>query len=391
MKAAVSKFEIETEHFTKIRRDIHAHPELGFNETRTSKLIVDTMSGWGVPVHKGIGRTGVVGVLKNGNSDRAIGLRADMDALPILENNSFLHASKCPGVMHACGHDGHVAMLLAAGKYLSQNRRYNGTVYLVFQPAEEGGAGAREMIEDGLFERFPMEAIFGVHNWPGLEVGKFAIAPGPVFASTSEFRVLVRGRGAHAAMPNNGVDPILVGCQVVQSLQTIVTRNKRPIDAAVISVTMMNAGRTTNVIPDECDVRGTVRTFSPGVLDMIEQRMLRLSKSTCEAFGATCEFEFRRNYPATVNHLPETEFTRALLIDVFGVENVLEFEPTMGAEDFSFFLLKKPGCYFVLGNGGSVRHNGDPCTLHNPKYDFNDDALPLGALMWIRMVERWLI
>jgi amidohydrolase len=264
----------------------------------------------------------------------------------------------------------------------------------VFQPAEEGGGGAREMIREGLFERFPMEAIFGVHNWPGLAVGQFALRAGPVFASANDFRITIRGKGAHAAMPHNGIDPVPVACQMVQAFQTIISRNKRPIDAGVISVTILKAGEANNVVPDSCELQGTVRTFTVEVLDMIEQRMRRVAESTCAAFEASCEFSFRRNYPPTINHARETQFARELLSSLAGADNVREFEPTMGAEDFSYFLMEKPGCYFLIGNGdGSHRstgHGAGPCMLHNASYDFNDALIPVGGSMWVRLAEAWL-
>ncbi len=378
----------------ELRRDLHAHPELCFEEQRTSDLIARQLADWGIEVHRGLGKTGVVGILKNGSSPRAVGLRADMDALPMTEHNRFAHASRHPGKMHACGHDGHVAMLLAAAKHLARHRPFDGTVYLVFQPAEEGGGGAREMIRDGLFERFPMEAIFGAHNWPGMAVGQFAVKTGPCFASSNEFRIVVRGKGAHAAMPHNGIDPVPVACQMVQAFQTIVTRNKRPIDAAVISVTMIHTGEATNVVPDSCEIQGTVRTFTLDVLDLIEQRMREITQHTAAAFGATAEFEFSRNYPPTINHDAETAFVRGVMADVVGADQVQEFEPTMGAEDFSYFLLDKPGCYFLIGNGDGTHrvggHGLGPCMLHNPSYDFNDELIPLGATLWVRLAEAWL-
>ena len=377
-----------------LRREIHAHPELCFEEVRTADLIAQALTDWGIPIHRGMGKTGVVGIVKNGNSPRAIGLRADIDALPMTEHNRFAHASQHPGKMHACGHDGHTAMLLAAAKHLAKHRNFDGTVYLVFQPAEEGGGGAREMIRDGLFERFPMEAIFGMHNWPGMQVGQFAIKHGPCFASSNEFRIVIRGKGAHAAMPHLGTDPVPVACQMVQGFQTIITRNKRPIDAGVISVTMIHTGEATNVVPDSCEIQGTVRTFTLEVLDLIEQRMKAIAEHTATAFDCECTFEFSRNYPPTINHAAETEFARSVMAEVVGADNVLEFEPTMGAEDFSYFLLDKPGAYFLIGNGdGSHREGGHglgPCMLHNPSYDFNDDLIPLGATLWVRMAERWL-
>jgi hippurate hydrolase len=381
---------------TAIRRDIHAHPELCFEEKRTADVIAKALTDWGIPIHRGLGTTGVVGIVKGtaGTSERAVGLRADIDALPMTEKNTFAHASTTPGKMHACGHDGHTAMLLAAAKHLSRNRHFDGTVYLIFQPAEEGGGGAREMIKDGIFKQFPMEAVFGAHNWPGMKVGQFALKNGPCFASSNEFRIVIRGKGSHAAMPHNGIDPVPIACQLVQGFQTIITRNKRPIDAGVISVTMIHAGEATNVVPDSVEIQGTVRTFTLEVLDLIEKRMKEVAENLCAAFDAGCEFEFTRNYPPTINHPVETEFVRGVMADVVGAENVQEFEPTMGAEDFSYFLLEKPGCYFLIGNGdGSHRiggHGMGPCMLHNPSYDFNDDLIPLGATLWVRLAEQWL-
>jgi amidohydrolase len=379
---------------TTLRRDIHAHPELCFKEERTSDLIAQALTEWGIPVHRGMGTTGVVGIVKNGSSPRAVGLRADIDALPMTEHNKFAHSSRHAGKMHACGHDGHTAMLLAAAKHLAKHRNFDGTVYLVFQPAEEGGGGAREMVKDGLFDKFPMEAIFGAHNWPGMAVGQFAVKAGPVFASSNEFKITIRGKGAHGAMPHLGLDPVPVACQMVQAFQTIVSRNLKPSDTGVISVTMIHTGEVTNVIPESCVLEGTVRTFTTEVLDLIERRMKTVAGSTCAAFDMSCDFEFVRNYPPTINHPAETEFARTLLGEVVGPANVLEFEPTMGAEDFSYFLLDKPGCYFVIGNGdGSHRQGGHgmgPCMLHNPSYDFNDDLIPLGATAWVRLAEKWL-
>ncbi len=377
-----------------IRRDIHAHPELCFEEQRAADVIAKALTDWGIPIERGLGTTGVVGIVKNGSSPRAIGLRADMDALPMTEHNRFEHASRHPGKMHACGHDGHVAMLLAAAKHLSKHRHFDGTVYLIFQPAEEGGGGAREMVKDGLVTKFPMEAVFGAHNWPGMAVGQFALKSGPCFASSNEFKIVIRGKGGHAALPHSTLDPVPVACQMVQAFQTIVTRNKRPIDAAVISVTMIHTGEATNVVPDHCVIEGTVRTFTLEVLDLIERRMKAIAENTCAAFDCGCEFEFVRNYPPTINHPAETEFVRRVLGEVAGPENVLEFEPTMGAEDFSYMLLDKPGCYFLVGNGdGRHRAGGHglgPCMLHNPSYDFNDELIPLGATAWVRIAEAWL-
>ncbi|MBC7991737.1 MAG: amidohydrolase [Rhizobacter sp.] len=383
---------------TAIRRDIHAHPELCFEEKRTSDVIAKALTDWGIPIHRGLGTTGVVGIVKGtaGSSTRAVGLRADIDALPITEHNTFAHASQHAGRMHACGHDGHTAMLLAAAKHFSneKNRDFDGTVYLIFQPAEEGGGGAREMIKDGIFTLFPMEAVFGAHNWPGMKVGQFALKNGPCFASSNEFKIVIRGKGSHAAMPDLGTDPLPIAAQLILGFQTIVSRNKKPIDPGVISVTMVHAGEATNVVPDSCVLEGTVRTFTLELLDLFEQRMKEMAEHTCAAFGASCEFEFTRNYPPTINHPHETEFLRGVMGEVVGPENVQEFEPTMGAEDFSYFLLEKPGCYFLIGNGdGSHRvggHGMGPCMLHNPSYDFNDELIPLGATLWVQLARKWL-
>ncbi|MBK6386986.1 MAG: amidohydrolase [Rhodoferax sp.] len=377
-----------------LRRDIHAHPELCFQEVRTADLVANKLTEWGIPIHRGLGTTGVVGIVKSGTSSRAIGLRADMDALPMQEFNTFDHASKHAGKMHACGHDGHTAMLLAAAQHFSKNRNFDGTVYLIFQPAEEGGGGAREMIKEGLFDKFPMDAVFGMHNWPGDRVGRFNVSAGPVMASSNEFKITIRGKGGHAALPHNGLDPVPVACQLVQSFQTIITRNKKPVDAGVISVTMIHAGAATNVIADSCELQGTVRTFSFEVLDMIERRMKEISEHTCAAFGAICEFGFVRNYPPTINSARETAFAAKVMADIVGADNVTPQEPTMGAEDFAYMLQAKPGAYCFIANGdGSHRemgHGGGPCMLHNPSYDFNDDLIPLGATYWVRLAEAWL-
>ncbi len=381
-------------HIAAIRRDIHAHPELSFEELRTSDVVAAKLTEWGIEVHRGLGKTGVVGILKNGTSDRAIGLRADMDALPMQEFNQFAHASQHAGKMHACGHDGHVAMLLAAAQHLSKHKHFDGTVYFIFQPAEEGGGGAREMIKDGLFTKFPMQAVFGMHNWPGMAVGKFAVSPGPVMASSSEFKISIHGKGSHAALPHNGIDPVPVACQMVQAFQTIISRNKKPVDAGVISVTMIHTGEATNVVPDVCEIQGTVRTFTLEVLDLIEQRMKDIAQHTCAAFDARCDFEFHRNYPPTVNHEAETAFARQVMQGIVGEANVLPQEPTMGAEDFSYMLQAMPGAYCFIANGeGEHRHIGHgegPCTLHNPSYDFNDELIPLGGTYWVSLVEAWL-
>ena len=377
-----------------VRRDIHAHPELCFQEQRTADVVAGKLTEWGIEVHRGMGTTGVVGVIKNGTGKRSIGLRADMDALPVNEANTFAHASKHPGKMHACGHDGHTAMLLAAAQHLAKHKNFDGTVVLIFQPAEEGGGGAREMIKDGLFKQFPVDAVFGLHNWPGMPVGTLAVSPGPVMASSNEFKITIRGKGCHAALPHNGIDPVPIACEMVQAFQTIVSRNLKPIDAGVISVTMIHAGDATNVVANSCELQGTVRTFTVEMLDLIERRMRTIAEHVSAAHEATCEFAFVRNYPPTINHPKEAEFTRSVLAEIVGADNVLAQEPTMGSEDFSYMLLEKPGTYFFIANGeGQHRemgHGGGPCTLHNPSYDFNDDLIPLGGTVWVRMVEQFL-
>ena len=380
-----------------VRRDIHAHPELCFEEVRTADVVAQKLTEWGIPIHRGLGKTGVVGIVKGrdgGASGRAIGLRADMDALPMQEFNTFAHASQHHGKMHACGHDGHTAMLLAAAQHFAKHRNFDGTVYLIFQSAEEGGGGARVMIEDGLLEQFPMQAVFGMHNWPGMKMGQFAVSPGPVMASSNEFKITIHGKGGHAAMPHTGIDPVPIACQMVQAFQTIISRNKKPVDAGVISVTMIHTGEATNVVPDSCELQGTVRTFTLEVLDMIEARMKQVAEHTCAAHEATCDFEFVRNYPPTVNSAAEADFARKVMASIVGEANVLVQEPTMGAEDFAFMLQARPGAYCFIANGDGghrdLGHGGGPCTLHNPSYDFNDDLIPLGATYWVRLAEEWL-
>lgn len=395
MLLAEGILELQSE-IQAIRRDLHAHPELRYEEHRTAARVAERLKAWGLDVTTGIGGTGVVGSLRCGTSTRAVGLRADMDALPLQEHNEFEHRSRHEGRMHACGHDGHTAMLLAAARYLSIHRTgFDGVVHFIFQPAEEGGAGARAMIEDGLFERFPCEAVFGMHNWPGLTVGQFAVTPGPMMASSNEFEITIGGKGAHAALPHNGTDPVLVATHLVQALQSIITRNKKPVDSAVLSVTEIHAGDATNIIPDSAVIRGTVRTFTLEVLDLIERRMRELAEQLPVAFGATGSLKFVRNYPPTINHPEQTEFAVSVLADVVGADQVnARYEPTMGSEDFSFMLLEKPGCYLFIGNGdGTHRESGHgmgPCMLHNPSYDFNDELIPIGGSFWVRLVQRFL-
>lgn len=379
-----------------IRRDIHAHPELAFEETRTADLVAERLAAWGIPTHRGLGGTGVVGIIRGKLPDngRTVGLRADMDALPMQEANTFAHASRHPGKMHACGHDGHTTMLLGAAQYLAEHRDFAGTVYVIFQPAEEQAGGAREMIRDGLFERFPMEAVFGMHNMPGIPAGTFALSPGPVLASNSEFTVTVRGKGGHAAMPHLGVDPLPIAAQIIGAFQNILSRNKKPLDVGVISVTMIRGGDSVNVIPDTCEMRGTVRAYTGETLDLIERRMREIAELTCRANEAECDFDFQRKYPSTVNHEAETAFARGVLADIVDEDRLITQTPIMAAEDFAFMLEVKPGCYAFIGNGDGAHrdegHGHGPCLVHNTSYDFNDDVLPLGATYLARLAAAWL-
>jgi hippurate hydrolase len=380
-----------------IRRTIHARPELGFEEHYTSDLVAQRLSAWGITTDCSLARTAVVGIVRGrdgGASGRAIGLRADMDALPIQEVNRFAHRSLHAGTMHACGHDGHTAMLLAAAQHLAATREFDGTVVLIFQPAEEGRGGALAMIADGLFERYPMEAVFGMHNWPGYPVGTLAVSPGPVMASANTFKIVVHGQGSHAALPHLGVDPMPVACQIVSALQTIVSRNMRPIDTAVVSVTMLHGGEATNVVPETCTIEGTVRAFRADVLDLIERRMREIAEHTCAAHEARCGFEFNRRAPPVVNHAREALFAAAVMRDIVGAANVWVQEPAMPSEDFAYMLQAKAGCYCFIGNGDgdhrALGHGAGPCLLHNPSYDFNDALIPLGATYWVQLAQAWL-
>ncbi|WP_321955436.1 M20 aminoacylase family protein [Paraburkholderia bannensis] len=378
-----------------LRRTIHAHPELRYEETRTAELVATKLAEWGIEVHRGLGKTGVVGVLKRGNGTRSIGLRADMDALPIQELNTFDHRSHNDGKMHACGHDGHTAMLLGAAQYLAQHGQFDGTIVFIFQPAEEGGAGARAMIADGLFERFPVDAVFGIHNWPGMPAGFFGVTEGPIMASSNEFRIDISGVGSHAALPHNGRDPVFTAVQIANGLQSIITRNKKPLDTAVLSITQIHAGDAVNVVPNTAWLAGTVRTFTTETLDLIEARLRKIAESTAEAYECSVEVSFLRNYPPTVNSSAEAQFAAEVMRDVVGADRVDDHvEPTMGAEDFSFMLLEKPGCYAFLGNGdGGHRdagHGAGPCMLHNASYDFNDQLLPVGSSYWVQLATKFL-
>jgi hippurate hydrolase len=369
------------------RRDIHAHPELAFGEERTADRVARELESYGLEVHRGIARTGVVGVLRAGSSPRMIGLRADMDALPLAELNEFPHHSRHPGKMHACGHDGHTAMLLGAARHLAAHPDFDGVAVFIFQPAEESEGGAAVMIEEGLFERFPVEAVFGMHNWPGIAVGEMAVLPGPVMAGTCAFEIHVGGHGCHAAMPHQGIDPIVTGAQLVQALQTVVSRTLHPCESGVVSVTQFHAGEAWNIIPEEVVLRGTIRTFKAEVQEAVERAVERLCSGVAAANGAQIGVRFDHRYPPTVNSVAEAKFCQDVAAEVLGSERVLtDVLPSMGAEDFAYMLREKPGCYVWLGNGPGT----GGCTLHNPHYDFNDEILVHGVAYWARLVQRAL-
>lgn len=379
-----------------IRRDIHAHPELGYQEVRTADLIATHLAQWGIPVHRGLAATGLVGEITGQvQNGRAIGLRADMDGLPMTEQNTFAHASQSSGRMHACGHDGHVAMLLAAARYLAAHRDFAGTVYLIFQPGEEGYAGARRMMREGLFERFPVEAVFAMHNMPGMAVGDFGVIDGPVMASSGNFTVTATGRGTHAAKPHTGRDPIMALVQLAQSFQTIVSRQTDPLQAIVLSITQLQAGTANNVIPDTATMKGTLRTLSAAVKSNALESMARMTRQICDAMGCEGEFTFDDKYPATLNHPKEAAFCAEVLSDIVGDAHVdRTMKPDMGGEDFAFMLQQCPGCYVRIGNGdGSHRpagHGTGPCELHGTSFDFNDALIAIGGTFWVRLAERWL-
>jgi hippurate hydrolase len=384
---AIDSITAHHDELTSWRRDIHAHPELGFEETRTSDLVAEKLEQFGIEVTRGVGKTGVVGRLRVGNSPRAIGLRADMDCLPILEANSFDHRSQHTGKMHACGHDGHTTMLLGAAKYLAATRNFNGTVHFIFQPAEEGLGGADAMLKDGLFDRFPCDVIFGMHNRPGLALGKFQIRPGAMMAGGGYFDIKVTGVGAHGARPESGIDPVIAAAQIASALQTIVSRNVRPLDTAVVSVTRIRGGDAYNVIPETATLGGTMRCFSDTTMKLIENRMRGIAEGVAAGFGAKAELDFRLLFPPLVNHADETQFIADCAAELVGEANVnRNSNPLMASEDFAIMLNAVPGAYIQIGNG----EGEGACEVHNPGYDFNDGALPFGASLFARLVERRL-
>jgi amidohydrolase len=375
---------------TGIRRDIHAHPELAFEESRTASLVARELEKYGVEVHRGLAKTGIVGVIRGKtDSGKGVGLRADMDCLPINETNSFEYRSRNDGRMHACGHDGHTTMLLGAARYLAATRNFDGTAVLIFQPAEEAGGGGQVMVREGLFDRFPANEVYALHNWPGLPPGKIAVGTGPMMAATDEVQITVRGKGGHGAMPHLVVDPVVAAAHIITALQTIASRNVDPVDAVVVSLCSMQTSQVGafNVVPDSVRLVGTVRSFRPETRDLAERRLRDIVTKVAEAFGASAQVDYARGYPATVNSAREAAFAAGVGERIFGKDNVVtDPPPTMGGEDFSYMLLERPGAYVFLGQGGGP--NG--CFLHNPGFDFNDEVIPLGAGYLAALVEEAL-
>jgi len=371
------------------RQTIHANPELGFEEHATSALVAEKLAAWGIEVHRGIAGTGLVGVLRNGDSGRSIGLRADMDCLPMTEETGAPHASKTPGKMHACGHDGHTAMLLGAAKYLAETRNFDGTVNFIFQPAEEGPGGGRVMVEEGLFERFPCDSVYGIHNDPSLPLGHTAIVAGPILAAADGVAFHIKGLGGHAARPHNAIDPVMIGAHLIVALQHLVSRRVDPLDSVVLSLCMFHAGSASNVIPETAEIRGTLRTLKAETRIAMERHIRRVAASMGEAFEAEITVEWRHGYPVTINHARETDLAAQAAARVFAPEGIIRNRPPiMGAEDFSYMLEKRPGAFVKLGQRAPDGKGGVP--VHHPKYDFNDDAAPLGVGFFSALVEQEL-
>jgi len=385
---ALDEIRQHEDEMVAIRRQIHSNPELAYEEHATADLVAERLQRWGYEVHRGLGGTGVVGTLRVGRSERHVGLRADMDALPIAESSGKAWASKVFGKMHACGHDGHTAMLLAAARHLAATRRFDGHLHLVFQPAEEGLAGAKRMLDDGFLKLFPCEAMFGMHNMPGMPEGQFSIVPGHALASSDSCIITVRGKGSHGAMPHTSVDPVVAASSIVMALQTIVSRNVAPLEMGVVTVGAFHAGDAPNVIPGEATLKLTVRAYKPAVRDLLQQRITEIAQTQATVYGASAQVDYQRRYPMLFNHPAESAFCRQVVRDWRGESGLVENpEPVTGSEDFAFFLEQVPGCYVFIGNGvGSV----GGCMVHNPGYDFNDRVLPTGASYWVRVAETYL-
>lgn len=382
----IPEIEARRREFEAIRHDIHAHPELAFEERRTSKIVADLLAHWGIATDVGLATTGVVGTLTNGDGP-VVGLRADMDALPIQEASALPYRSKHDGKMHACGHDGHTAMLLAAAQHLATTRGFRGTIRFIFQPAEEAAGGAKVMMEEGLFQRFPVDAVFGMHNWPGLPTGQFAVRPGPMMASLDCFDILIEGVGTHGALPHRGIDSILVAGHLITALQSIVSRSVDPLQAAVVSVTQVHGGDAYNVIPAKVRLAGGIRCFDPVLRGALRERVAELATRVANSFGAHASVSFAMGYPAVLNETVNTTLATEVAQSIVGVKNVdAQAEPCLGSEDFAYMLEKIPGCYLFIGNGDEK----GGCVIHNSGYDFNDDILTLGATYWVRLAEAFL-
>lgn len=391
MSATLTAMHASADVYTQLRRDIHQHPEIGFQEFRTSDLVAERLQRWGYQVMRGLGGTGVVGQLQRGSSLRTLGLRADMDALPIQETTGLPHASCHAGLMHACGHDGHTAMLLAAAEHLATSATFDGTLNLIFQPAEESLGGARKMMEDGLFERFPCDAIFAMHNMPGFRQGQLLLREGATMASSENILVHIEGKGGHGAMPHLSADPVVAGAAIVMGLQTIVSRNVPPLQMAVITVGAFQAGQANNVIPQNATLKLSVRALDRGVRELLRRRIVELVEAQAQSYGVTARVEFLPGYPVLVNTPAETALAREVAVALVGAENVvLQTEPLTGSEDFAYMLEEVPGSYLFIGNGDAENGGHGACMVHNPNYDFEDRNIPVGAAFWVQLTERFL-
>ncbi len=391
MSVTLSALQALSEEFTAVRRDIHRHPELGYQEFRTSDLVAEQLASWGYQVTRGLGGTGVVGQLVRGSGAKRLGLRADMDALPIQEATGLPHASCHAGLMHACGHDGHTATLLAAAKYLAEQGKFDGTLNLIFQPAEEGLGGARKMMEDGLFEQFPCDAIFAMHNMPGFPQGKLLLRDGATMASSENITITIEGKGGHGAMPHVAIDPVVAGASIVMALQSIVSRNVAPLQMSVITVGSLQAGEANNVIPQSATLKLSVRSLDRGVRQLLNQRIRDLVEAQAQSFGCKAGIDFLGGYPVLVNTQAETDFARQVALELVGAENVeLQTLPLTGSEDFAFMLEQVPGSYLFIGNGDESSGGHGACMVHNPNYDFDDGNIAIGAAYWTKLTERFL-
>ena len=392
MSDTLSQLQALSEEFTALRRDIHRHPELGYQEFRTSDLVAERLASWGYQVTRGLGGTGVVGQLRRGSGPKRLGLRADMDALPIQEATGLPHASCHAGLMHACGHDGHTATLLAAAKHLAEQGEFDGTLNLIFQPAEEGLGGAKKMMEDGLFEQFPCDAIFAMHNMPGFPRGKLLLRDGATMASSENITITLEGKGGHGAMPHLAIDPVVAGASIVMALQTIVSRNVAPLQMSVITVGSLQAGDANNVIPQSATLKLSVRSLDRGVRQLLNQRIREVVEGQAQSFGVQASIDFQGGYPVLVNTQAETDFARQVALELVGAENVeLQTVPLTGSEDFAFMLEQVPGSYLLIGNGDEASGGHGACMVHNPNYDFDDGNIAIGAAYWVKLTERFLV